>query len=458
MTLTGAAANAAGGYASAFSTGLAGLLTSGASIIAPTSIKGSATAANFVDLSGLTLANTDVMTAIIGNTATGITNTLILSNAVVEQTAALAGESGFQVIGDSDLAAGTINMGNFAGADELKLFGPSTAGTGTVTINGGPTSFVLDLSGDVGPASGAVFAVNGPAATTDQFHLILGSTTNLVGGGGGLQSVADSFTTLSITGYEAVNVTNNVGDGASSNFVGGITMTPSPGGGSAITFDGKGFLSVSSIALGLGGGSITDNITGAQLWFGTTNAAFITEGANAGGLAQFNAETGNSGNTGISIALHSGAGTVNNVIGSVGDDTITGSGGTDIILTDGGTNPTAGATFGDSVTLGAGHTADHVELYGFGSPGGAFATATNQYGALAGSITAAGDLAQPGFWGVSAGATPALDGGLAANTGTSASQVLITGFVAGAATGHDVHRHLGWRLEQRRNSNILRIV
>ena len=315
VTLTGAAANAAGAYGSAAGTVFAGLLTSGASIIAPTSIKGSTTAANFVDLSGLTLANTDAMTAVTGNTATGITNTLILTNAVVEQTAALSGESGFQVIGDSDLAAGTINMANFAGADELKLFGPSTVGAGTVTIDGGPTSFVLDLSGDVGPAASGVFVVNGPTGTTDQFHLILGSTTNLVGGGGGLQSLANSFATLTITGYEAVDITNNVGNGATSDFVGGISLTPSAGGGSAITFDGKGFLSVSSIALGLGGGSITDDITGNQLWFGTTNAAVISEGASAGGLAQFAAETGNSGNTGISITVLSGAGTVNHLIG-----------------------------------------------------------------------------------------------------------------------------------------------
>ena len=66
VTLTGAAANTYGGYYSAVGSDAsgtaneAGLLTSSAAnILAPTSIKGSTTAANFIDLSGVTAANID---------------------------------------------------------------------------------------------------------------------------------------------------------------------------------------------------------------------------------------------------------------------------------------------------------------------------------------------------------------------------------------------------------------
>ena len=68
VTLTGAAANTFGGYYSAVGSDFndtaneAGLLTSSATnIIAPTSIKGSTTAQNFIDLSGLTTANINAM-------------------------------------------------------------------------------------------------------------------------------------------------------------------------------------------------------------------------------------------------------------------------------------------------------------------------------------------------------------------------------------------------------------
>jgi len=63
------------------------------------------------------------MTALTGNPATGVTNWLILPNSVVEQTAALANESGFQVIGNTALTGGTITKSNFTNANEIALLG-----------------------------------------------------------------------------------------------------------------------------------------------------------------------------------------------------------------------------------------------------------------------------------------------------------------------------------------------
>ena len=161
VTLTGAAANTFGGYYSAVGSDAsgtaneAGLLTSGGgNILAPTSIKGSTTAANFIDLSGVTAANINAITTLTGNTATGITNTLILPNAVVEQAGALAGESGFQTIGiGTALTGGTINLANFTNANEIKLFAPEAINIGAVTINNATPTFTLDLNGDTGPVA-----------------------------------------------------------------------------------------------------------------------------------------------------------------------------------------------------------------------------------------------------------------------------------------------------------------
>ena len=278
VTLTGGAANTFGGYYSAVGADVndvaneAGLLTSSATnIIAPTSIKGSTTAQNFVDLSGLTTANINAITALTGNTATGVTNWLILPNTVVEQAGALAGESGFQVIGDTALRAGTINLANFTNANEIALFGPEAINVGAVTINNGSPTFTLALNGNTGlsaqPNAGPfdflvgfhnfVVSVAPSTSTTDIFNLTMGTSahTNSTGAnstGSDFTPTANSDTIgffgilgagLTVNGYETVNL--NVTDGPAlpapisifTNLTnmpdiiyGGIALTPTPGG------------------------------------------------------------------------------------------------------------------------------------------------------------------------------------------------------------------------------------
>ena len=225
MTLTGAAANVTGGYYSAVGVNVGapagihtegGLLTSGGgNTIAPTSIKGSTTAANFVDVSGLTAAAINAAT-IAGNTATGISNVLVLPNSVVEQAAALANESGYQVIGDTAITAGSITMANFTNANTLALYGPEAVNIGLVKI-AAPSTFAFTMNGNTSsliPALPIVgfhnYAITGPGGTytgtNNIFNLNMGTAThvNAVGGTNHLAPGDDGGNKLAATAHNDV--------------------------------------------------------------------------------------------------------------------------------------------------------------------------------------------------------------------------------------------------------------
>jgi len=427
VILTGAAANTLGGYYSSVgidgddgsgNTNLAGFLTSSAAnILAPTSIKGSTTAANFVDLSGLTAANINAITTLSGNTATGVTNTLVLPNAVVEQAGTLAGDTGFQNIGDTALRGGTINLANFTNANQISLYGPEAINVAAVTINNGTPTFTLALNGNTGGAAqpgagpGAFligfhnFIVNGPANTTDVFNLSMGNAARTFGEGGATgaggfggftdAAVANSDTIgffgllgagLTVNGYEAVNISVVDGPALPAPFsiftpltnvpdiiFGGIHMTPTVGGGEILNVTGPGDL-ISLINPMIAGSDLANIVSSTNnfvinanetgiLAFGGTNALQVN-GATSGGVIMVGGvDTNPAGATLTGSTTHWNA-----LAGSTSVDVFTGGTGqfSPFIAVQGdvfGTNGGTGATFGDTVNLATGHTLNHIDIY-----------------------------------------------------------------------------------------------
>jgi len=502
VTLTGAAANTEGGYYSAVGSSASptanesGLFTSSPTdIIAPTSIKGSTTAANFVDLSGLTAANINAIATLTGNTATGVTNWLVLPNAVVEQAGALAGESGFQVIGDTALTTGIINLANFTNANEIKLFGPEAINVGAVTVNNGTPTFTVDLSGDTGLPGPLGFlvgfhnwTVNQPSttSTTDVFNLDMGTAarTNSTGANGTGEDFAPTAHSdtigffgivgpgLTANGYETVNI--NVTDGPAlpgifSIFTplthvpdiiyGGIALTPTVGGGEILNVTGSGDLislinSVSAtnpfanIDYEVGGVPVNANnfvINATEtgiLAFGGTNALEVN-GATSGGIIMVDGTDTNT----LGATLTGSTTHWNALAGSTSADVFTGGTGQfasvaavqgDVFGTNGGT----GSAFGDTVNLAAGAVANHIDIYG--TVGGVDTTDFLNYAPVADSITSAAtpiaDQYQPGWGGVPTGGAP-IEFGHAAiaadllgfSGGISTSEVVVNNFLTGPA-------------------------
>ncbi len=499
VTLTGAAANTQGGYYSAVGSDFsptaneAGLLTSGGgNTIAPTSIKGSTTAANFVDLSGLTAANIDALAGtgttntLTGNTAANIINTLILPNAVVEGTTALAGENGFQTIGvGTALTGGTINLANFTNANEIKLFAPEAINIAAVTVNNGTPTFTVDLSGDTAPLGFLVgfhnwiVNVKPSPSTTDVFNLDMGTaaltnSTGASGTGSDFAPTAHSDTIgflgllgpgLTVNGYETVNI--NVTDGPALPAIisiftplthvpdiiyGGIALTPTVGGGEILNVTGTGDLislintvhgaPLANIEYEVGGVPVDANnfiINATEtglLAFGGTNALQVN-GATSGGIIMVGGT-----DTNLLGATLTGSTTGWNALaGSTSADTFNGGTGqfSPFIALQGDVFGTNGGA--DTVNLAAGHNLNHIDIYGTaGAPD--LTVFGLDYLPLADSITSVADLYQPGWGGVGTGGPPTQFGTIAFvgfgpffAGGTSASQVVVHDFVTGGMDG-----------------------
>ncbi len=442
VTLTGKAANTAGGYYTSVSNTVGGTeagLVTGA--IALTSAEGG-TGTNFFDLSAMTVAAIDAMTAInvaAGNTST--TNTLILPNGVVEQSAALANESGFQIIGDPGITGGTVTMSNFAGANELQLFGTETAGA--VTIKAGPNPFTLDLNGDSN-AGGSAWTINGPTSgTTNAFTLDMGNNAH-VNAGAAPTAVGDVMTTLTLKGYDVATIDATGGPtpvtGAVDAILGGITMTPNIGGGESLTITGNTELAVLGTGINATFGSliITDNDTGLFLIDGgTTNAGQINGSATSGGIWMFCVDTSS---TGVEITGSAAAG--NFLVGSNQADVINGGAGTiagttmgDVIDPNGGSNASLTAMVGDTINLAVGHSQPNsIDIY----PTAGGIGLADEYVSIAASIVNASDEAQLGWFGVRTGdSTTSVFGEIGGvSGGISSSQVLVSNtigtFIAGS--------------------------
>jgi hypothetical protein len=262
--------------------------------------------------------------------------------------------------------------------------------------------------------------------------VILGDATGTVGGITGANvgfapvgAGGGAIDGLSTQGYEAVTITSN-GPAGQGNVLGGNSIadvfSANPGGTEALTLTGAAPLFTNAVFVdGLGGtGVINDNLTGTlDMWaFGTnvnpstasgpnqivTNAAAIN-GAASGGVFMGASDVFFNGAVGDILT---GSATASNVLaGSNSNDTFKGGSGTDSFYTDGGA---------DIITLGAGHTGDHINLFfgNFAGNGGGFngtvvGTFANATG-LANSTIAGGDLVVAGNWGaapaVAADGTP----------------------------------------------------
>ena len=478
MTLTGFQSNKSGGYYTGVGVAVnpagtvneAGLLTSSATnIIAPTSIKGSLTGTNFVDLSGLTAAAINAMTTIAGNTAGGVTNTLILPNAVVEQAGALGNLSGYQVIGDPAITGGTINMANFAGANTLALYGPEAVNIALVNIINAPTNFTFSMRGNTSELLPVLpilgfhnYAITGPGGTytgtNNIFNLNMGTATHVngvgganvldPGGEGGNTAAAAAHNDvigffgilgpgLVVNNYEIANF--NIVDGPPlpviipilapiANFpdliFGGIKFAPQVGGGEVLNLNGTGDL-IALINLVPGNPFadvvsttnnflINDNL-GGVFAFGGTNALQI-QGANSGGVVEVGGfNTNPAGATDVGSTTHWNA-----LVGSQTVDTLTGGSGqfSPLIAIQGdvyGPNGGTGAGHGDTVNLAAGHALNHIDVYG--TMGGVSTADGLNYAPVTDSITGptvAGpfgpastvDQYLPGWGGVAAGGAP----------------------------------------------------
>ena len=481
VVITGATANKAGGYYSSNASSLpvgnppseAGLITSGGGhTIALTSFLGAPTGANFVDLSAMTGAAINAMTALTGNTAAGVTNTLILPHSVVTQAAALTPDSGFQIIGDPSWSGGTFDNANFKDATELKLYGTVAAGAPTLTVANGSDKFVLDVSGDtsavaVPPALpplvtnplGAVTltaADFGPQVGQETATVILGNDNHVNADGVTNHTfdpvaVNDAIGALQTFGYETNGstagltiqstgqITDALGDGHH-NITGAITETPDVGAGASLTVQGHTSLDTLGAVqlLGFAGGLLTVTDTGSQLGLSHTDVAgggvsyefgSATEVLVGGVVTSYAAGTA----TNASLILASASGGIimngpdtasisgatirgsdtgpNWIDGSQGADNISVGTGASVIATGLGT----GGTHGDTVTLAAGHPTDHIEIYTsvFDPEVTDVGPPTNNpglYEAQTGSQVSATDLAQGGAWGLAFGAAPVQGG------------------------------------------------
>jgi RTX calcium-binding nonapeptide repeat (4 copies) len=424
--------------------GVNGVLTDNTALTAFTGGDGS----NFIDISNLTtVAAVNLVKIDDSASPTTATNTVVLNNAVVAGTAALTNMTNVQVIGDS-APAGTVNWANMpTSATTLEYFGIQTA---AVTVNGAPAAFDLWVLGN----NATAMAITVNAATpsgSGTFEITLGNES-YVGGPGALANKYDFAGELTAAGYGTDTITsdgtaapgftvvapfteNIVGNGADAvaASVTGAPIVLDVTGPANLLFDG-------TVELTGNGSSIVDtNTTSAAglVWFdGATDAVKIDMTA-SGGLLMGAESTGNSGATGVTI-LGSATGS-NFIIGSAGNDTLTGGAATDSFVTDGGS---------DAINLGTGHHNDSINL--FNGAAGAFPPVPGGDAVASGAdgITALGDVAQPGYWGIPAGGVATNIATLfgAVTGGTSASIATVSaGFIAGSGTTAD---HLSFSVSQ----------
>ncbi len=382
-------------------------------------------------------------------------------------------------------------MANFTNANEIALLGPEAINVAAVTINNGTPTFTLALNGNTGgaaqPGAGPAafligfhnFIVNQPSttSTTDVFNLSMGTAALTFGEGGATgvggvggntdAAVANSDTIgffgilgagLAVHGYETVNI--NVVDGpALPAFVsiftpltntpdiiyGGILMTPTVGGGEILNVTGPGDLvslfntpatSLANIVSSTNNFVINAHEAGI-LAFGGANALQVN-GADSGGIIMVGGvDTNPAGATLTGSTTHWNA-----LAGSTSADVFNGGTGqfSPFIAVQGDVFGTNGGA--DTVNLAAGHTLNHIDIYGTdGAPYGP-ATFGLDYNPLPGSVNGFGGtgLYQPGFGGVATGGAPSQFGAMVLTPdvvgfsgGTSASQVMVNNFVTGGS-------------------------
>ncbi len=380
-----------------------------------TTIKGG-TGNDTFDLSNLSNATqVNAITTLDGGAGT---NGIYLNSGVVEGITALTTMVNFQKIVDVNpgSSGGVINWSNMgASATTLVYFG--SVQSAPVTINNAPTGFTLDEETNGSPQS---ITINGPNGTADTLNILLGSTTSANSSGG---LTINKFETITIT---AQGGTDSVASIASSNVA--LLATATGGGNETLILSGTQELDFNG-AVTLSGGATAITITDtAPVHFNWLVTAATINAANSGGLQMNAYDIFTAGNTGPTIT---GALTApNQILGSNGNDTITGGSAGDMIYTAGGA---------DTITLGKPGSHDEINFGDYSAP----ANGLNDAGAVMGTT----DQANPGYWGLAVSqSSSAPAGGLPANTGTSASQSIVTNFQAGSAATADsiVFRPAQW--------------
>jgi hypothetical protein len=436
------------------------------------SYTGTAASLNILDVSSENVAQF-AAGKFVGNTATGIVNQLVVSDAVATTTSAttFANDTGWQQL-DVTGIGGTINEANLPTTVNDIFY--LTTSTAAVVVKNAVTGLTIDTEANAG---GNALTVTSAAAAgaSSTLSVVVGDATWAANGVLGTEALG----ALTITGESVVNI-SSVGGIApvSANAIGFVSLTPvltlnevvNISGNTAVTIGTAGtgaiadFNPTSPTTLNFNNMTINDTDSAVVTLVG--GLAFAVPGDTAGGSlgnplnGSTNAEVINAATSGGLImqaadinytAALTTAGSVGDVItgsatggnvlqGSIGNDVISvGNTGTaDTISTGGG---------GDTITLAAGHTAtNHIDFFsGFNSavvPGG---DADPRFS----SITDANDVAQVGWWGLAtggvatgyAGATAATltYAGIAVGGGTSGDMSTVANFVTGtAATPQDV--------------------
>ncbi len=395
---------------------------------------------DIIDLSNLTLAQEAKITTLDGGTGA---DTVVFSNALLNSisTTALT-ETNFETIGINYTGgATTIDASKLGtGITTLKDFNSETGAS--VTLNNVATGFTFDA--EQFGNSAALSVTQGGTGTSDVFNLIEGSTAG-TGTHGNLGSV-------SITGFETVNIIAQGGSGdATADVFGSIIETVTGTAAAVININGTQNVTSGTIEelIGTGASAPTSSTlaiadTGAVTFLGT-NIATIS-GASSGGVI----ENGNYfGNTAGATITGSATGH-NQLVGFTSNDTFTGGAAGDNFVTGGGA---------DTITLGTTPVSDNIFLGSFLVQSGAIAataqaldaganpTTNNIQGILNGfggtAITDSQDTSQAGYFGNVAGGTPApiegtagifaTGGAIASYGGISTDMSVVKNFLAGTS-------------------------
>lgn len=355
-----------------------------------------------IDLSNQTLSqiNADTIT---GN-ATGA-NTLIINNTVATTATATTASKlvNIQTLAVTG-ASGTMDLSKLGSA--LKTLRLANTETGNVTLNNAPTNFTFDTGTNLNSSITTNNTINGPLTGSNVATILFGNATS--------SANDQTFASLTTTGYNTINLVSTSLNGAAAHSdSGAISFTANAGQTFTVNVSGNTAFSLGNTVTFTGGiGATLNNTNTAMLTLGATNATVINA-ATSGGLTEQNANT----STGAAIT---GSTTVANVLyGSTGADSVTDGLANDILVTNGGA---------DTITMNVKSAVDTIDF--FAAIPGAINAAT---GGLTGSTLTNADVAQPGFFGTSQGATtnlPALY--INAKTGISTSQATVANFGSGA--------------------------
>jgi hypothetical protein len=284
--------------------------------------------ANTLDLSGRTTAETVTLQTTGLDKATGISGTFANVQAVIAGTAAtntLVGPNAATAWAVNATNAGSVaglsfaGFANLSGGSAADTFAFSGAGTITGGLNGGGGANTLDLSAAAGPVTvnlqtRKATPVGGAWANVSNF-VGDNATSTLVG--------ANTTNTWTLTA-------TNAGKVGSVAFTGFANLT---GGSGADTFKLANGVGVSGT---LNGGGGTDTLDDSAYQSGVVINLLLGTATNVGAIANIqNAKSG----TGNSILVGNGAANVltaaggnNLLIGGAGSDTVTGGTGSDILI------------------------------------------------------------------------------------------------------------------------------